>query len=115
MSQRVMRRTGHVQDIITPLEQQILNSGMSCERVDSFGNSFGGVIVWVLVYEKYFMRSSNRASLTLTLIETNGVITANVMASGGGSAAIHRFSWGVEGRFEQDGWDALASMGFVDA
>ncbi|HIZ84219.1 MAG TPA: hypothetical protein H9668_07380 [Firmicutes bacterium] len=113
MAQQIMRRTGRIQEIIAPLEQQIVSSGMSCERVDAFGDVFGGVTVWVLVYEKYFMRASNRATLTLTLIESGGVITANVMASGGGSAAIHRFSWGVEESFAQDGWNALAAVGFT--
>lgn len=113
MSQKIMRRNGHLQEILGAVEQQILNSGMSCERVDQFGDNFGGTLVWVMVYEKYFMRSSNRASLTLTLIEQNGLITANVMASGGGQGAWHRFSWGTEESFEETAWDALAAVGFA--
>lgn len=113
MAQNTVCRAGCLQELIGPLQQQILNCGMSCELVDSYGDRFGEVTVWVMIYEKYFMRSSNRASLTLTLIETGGVVTANVMASGGGQGAWHRFSWGTEESFAQSAWGALASMGFA--
>lgn len=114
MAQRSMWKRGRIRDILAPLEQQILISGMSCERVDSFEYAVGETIVWVLIYEKYFCRSSSRASLTLTLVEANETVTANAMASGGGQGTFHRFSWGVEDSFAQDGWNALAALGFAE-
>jgi hypothetical protein len=51
-----------------------------------------------MVFEKYFMRASNRASCTVVLTG-QGARSVDAIGSGGGQGALFSFSWGAEDSF----------------
>ena len=58
------------------------------------------------LFEKYYMRSSNRATLTFLASNLDGVTHVHLAAGGGGQGMIFRFDWGA-GDFVELAEDAL--------
>ncbi len=81
------------------LDEGIRASGMSVELVDSSAARFGGVTVRLYVYDKFYMRNSSRASLTLEVVgdDDNAYVTA--IGAGGGNGSFLSFSYGAEENF----------------
>lgn len=81
------------------LDEGIRSSGMSVELVDSSVDRVGSVTVRLFVYDKYYMRNSSRASLTLQIIgdDNNSYVTA--IGAGGGNGSFLNFSYGAEEDF----------------
>jgi len=102
---------GNFEEILGGLHTYIMNSAMSIEQVDEARYEMQGVEVAVSVYDKYYMRSSNRASLTLTVIGNSTDIQVCAIGAGGGSGALFNFSWGAEEDFVDVVAQALRNMG----
>ena len=62
---------------------------------------FGEQEVHVVVLEKYYMRSSNRASLTVTTDNLEGQTKVHAVASGGSEGMFMRFDWGAGNNFRK--------------
>ena len=60
---------GDFNKVVAELDQAIMGSAMSMNLVDESTFSSGDVRVAVRVYDKYFMRNSSRASLSLTVVD----------------------------------------------
>lgn len=72
------------------------NNGISTECVAQYRNySPDGKEVIMLVFEKYFMRNSSRASLSVVIENINGRTVVSSVGSGGGQGTWHRFDWGA--------------------
>ncbi|MEN0070091.1 MAG: DUF6054 family protein [Propionicimonas sp.] len=91
---------------IPPLEAaevvrtRVLASGSSVECVGEYVNrSADGRDVVMLVFEKYFMRNSSRASLSVVLENVNGQTWVGATGSGGGQGAVFSFDWGTGEEF----------------
>lgn len=90
------------------VENYIRQSAVSTELVDRYdAASNDGRQICVLVFEKYFMRNSSRASLTVTLENLNGAAHVRAVGSGGGQGTFFHFDWGAGGSFESDVEEAL--------
>jgi hypothetical protein len=87
---------GDFDTIVLELDQKILNGGMSMNLVDENSFSSGDMQVLVRVYDKYFMRTSSRASLSLTVVDDGRTIYISAIGAGGGQGVVFNFSWGVE-------------------
>lgn len=59
---------GNFEEVINKLQNNIMNSGMSMNLVDESNFGSGDSNIAVRVYDKYFMRNGNRASLSLTVV-----------------------------------------------
>lgn len=58
-------------------------------------------ITYFLVVEKFFYRTSNRASLSIVISEFDEVTSIiEAVGSGGGQGWIFKFDWGVKASFE---------------
>ena len=112
MARISMQGHGDINQIAGSLTRDIESSGMSCTLVDSISRSGGSCRLVVLVFEKYYMRTSNRASLTVVLTGQDQVIYADAIGSGGGQGAIFRFSWGAEENFVSTAERFLRQYGF---
>jgi hypothetical protein len=66
-----------------------------------------------MVFEKYFMRASNRASLTVMVSGEGETVCVDAIGSGGGQGAIFKFSWGAEEGFVGTVEKILAGCGFM--
>lgn len=78
--------------------------------VDQYTRSAGGRELVVLIMEKYFMRTSNRATLTMIAdnFDGDGRTKVRLTGSGGGSGAFMKFDWGAGASFSGKAEEALA-------
>lgn len=87
---------GEFEKVVNCLESDIGNSGISMNLVDKSNYNNGNTKVAVRVYDKYFARNGNRASLSLTIIGHEDNIFISAIGAGGGSGVIFNFSLGAE-------------------
>ena len=81
------------------LDDGIRSSGMSVELVDSSSVRLGNVTVRLYVYDKYYMRNSSRASLTVEIIGNDDICCVTAIGAGGGNGSFLSFSYGAEEDF----------------
>jgi len=78
------------------VRQQVEASGTTVECVGDYVNrSPDGREVIMLVFEKYYMRNSSRASLSVVLESLNDQTWVGYLGSGGGQGAVFKFDWGT--------------------
>ena len=83
------------------IEAAVQNSGMSVEQVGYHqSTSPDGKTAILLVYDKYYMRNSSRASLSVLIENLEGSTTVVAIGSGGSQGAIFNFDWGTANNFE---------------
>ena len=99
MAKLSMQGHGSVHQISQLLVREIEASGLSTTLVDSVERTVGSSFVQVMVFEKYYMRSSNRASLTVVVTGIDDQVFVDAIGAGGGQGAFLRFSWGAEEDF----------------
>jgi hypothetical protein len=103
---------GSASEIAAMLSEEIQGSAMSCELVDSVSRELGETSFHLLVFDKYFMRNSSRASLTVSVIGRQGQVIVDAIGSGGGQGALFNFAWGAEEDFVSVVEDILRNIGF---
>lgn len=87
---------GDFKTIVENLDDEIINSGVSMQLVDTSHFETGDTKVSVHIYDKFFMRNSSRASLSVTVVGSDDIIFVSAIGSGGGQGAFFNFSWGAE-------------------
>ena len=112
MARITMQGKGNSREIVQYLGDEMLKTGMSVELLESFERMFHGVTVYTLVFEKYFMRSSNRASLTAVIMDQEGEILVDIIGSAGGQGVFFKMSWGAEEDFIYSLESILETLGF---
>ena len=85
---------------------------VGAEAVSQQKLRFGEADVWLLVYEKYFFRVNNFATLTVLLTEEAGAQTARIVVAGGG-ASMSNVSCGANQKFARECVEALEEAGFT--
>ncbi len=88
--------TGHFETIVNHLQQDIGESALTMNLVDESNYSCGDTNIAVRVYDKYFMRNGNRASLSLTVVGHENAIYISAISAGGGQGILFNFSLGAE-------------------
>lgn len=113
MSKLSMIGNGNFSNILNQIHIEILNTGSSCEIVDSVYNNSESMQIDVKVYEMYFMRTSSRCSLTVvSTLFKNGTIKVDAISSGGGVGVIFKLDYGSENRFLKPVETVLLRNGF---
>jgi hypothetical protein len=112
MASLSMKGTGDAQEIANVLISGVQNSAMSCQLVDRISRSLDDFTYDLLVFEKYYMRSSNRASLSVCVIGRGAEVIVDAVGAGGGQGVLFRFSWGAEENFVNVVRQLLSPMGF---
>jgi hypothetical protein len=87
---------GSYPNLIHELEENILSSGVSMRVVEESIYVSHPLRVITKVYDKYFMRNSSRASLSLTVVEDGRTTHVIAIGAGGSQGVIFNFSWGAE-------------------
>ena len=87
---------GEFEKVVTQLQDDIENRGISINLVDESNYTSGDTQIAVRVYDKYFMRNGNRASLSLTVVGNGNNIFISAIGAGGGKGVIFNFSLGAE-------------------
>lgn len=88
--------TGQFDQVLAHLQNDISNSGASMRLVDESYHSSGNTQIAVQVYDKYFMRNGNRASLSLTVVGYGHEVFISAIGAGGGQGVFLNFSLGAE-------------------
>ncbi|MET3576507.1 DUF6054 family protein [Bhargavaea ullalensis] len=89
------------------LVREAISSSVSGRLVDQYVRTHGAQDMVVLIMEKYFMRTNNRATLTLVADNFDGKTKVRLTGSGGGEGAFLRFDWGAGANFSETGERAL--------
>lgn len=84
------------EEVVRRLQDDIENSGMSVNLVEESNYTSVDTKIAVRVYDKYFMRNGNRASLSLTVVGHGNNIFISAIGAGGGQGVIFNFSLGAE-------------------
>ena len=87
---------GQFEEVINRLQNDIDNSGVTMNLVDESNYTSGDTKIAVRVYDKYFMRNGNRASLSLTVVGRGNDIFISAIGAGGGQGILFNFSLGAE-------------------
>lgn len=87
---------GEFEQVLNHLHNNIMESGFSMNLVDESNYNLGDTKIGVRVYDKYFMRNGNRASLSLTVVGHNNEIYVSAIGAGGGQGVLFNFSLGAE-------------------
>jgi hypothetical protein len=66
----------------------------------------------MMVFEKYYYRAGNRASLSVMMTEIDGRITVDAVSTGGSTGVLIRFNWGAENSFVGLVEKTLRNLGF---
>ncbi len=88
--------TGQFEEVVNQLQEDIDNSGLTMNLVDESNYISGNTNIAVRVYDKYFMRNGNRASLSLTVVGHGDNIFISAIGAGGGKGVLFNFSLGAE-------------------
>ncbi|MGN0134339.1 MAG: DUF6054 family protein [Anaerotignum sp.] len=98
---------------LSPLEaaekvKDAVTGTFSGEILDEYKRTLpnGKEIVMVL-FEKYYMRSGNRATLTFLADNLEETTKVHLSAGGGSEGMLFRFDWGAGASFAQLAQDAL--------
>jgi hypothetical protein len=89
------------------IETFVVKGSISGTLVDRYVRRFGEHEVHVVVLEKYYMRSNNRASLTVTVDNLEGQTKVHAVASGSSEGIFMRFDWGAGNNFANSVESAL--------
>ena len=87
---------GQFEEVVNHLQNDIGNSGISMNLVDESNYTDGDIKIAVRVYDKYFARNGNRASLSLTVVGHGNNLFISAIGAGGGKGIIFNFSLGAE-------------------
>ncbi len=87
-----------INHIINIISSKMQNS-FSCRLIDAVQRKIGKYYMCVLVFDKYYMRASNRASLTVIITENENSVIVDAVGAGGGQGIIFNFSFGAEEDF----------------
>ena len=113
MAKLSMQGKGNGEEIKDYIIEEMVRSGMTVELIDSVTRQIGNATVYILVFEKYYMRSSNRASLTAVVTAENKDIIVDVIGAGGGQGVVFKWSWGAEESFVSSIENILAGKNFT--
>lgn len=103
-----LRGLGTVDQTAALLQADMPNAGVSCELVTRVDRNS----VCLLIYEKYYMRNSSRATLTVLISERDGEVTVDAVASGAGNGSLFNFDFGAAEDFEDSVRQSLTRNGF---
>lgn len=112
MAKVYMHGTIGFAETVNLLSSKVPDCGLSCSLSDSADHRIGDVRVSVLVFEKYFMRSSNYASLTLVVSGRDGDVGVDIIGAGARQSLLSFTSWGTEESFVHAASDILSEHGF---
>ncbi|MEX1307381.1 MAG: DUF6054 family protein [Eubacteriales bacterium] len=100
MAEQSFRGRGDAKVIARMITDEVQAAGVTNNLVGSKIRENGDMTVVLLVFEKYYMRASNRASLSVMISQArDGEMTVDAVSSGGGQGVIFSFSWGAEDNF----------------
>lgn len=115
MAQLSMRGSLSFSETADIIKTGVVNSAVSAELVDVINRTSadGDTLIKMMAFEKYYWRSSNRASLTVLISGRDGDVYVDAIGAGGGQGIVFKLSWGAEEDFVGTVRRILEARGFV--
>lgn len=112
MSRKVIKMIGNR---LKPIEElvPILIRNLSEELVLKSIRQYDDCKVGLVVMEKLYLRTGSYANLTVLLVETSKIQTAQIIGSGGGNG-VFNLSWGTNSNFAESARSVLEEYGFTE-
>lgn len=79
------------------VDRAVVDGSITGQQIDTYTLNSGDWQCRVIVYEKHFLRVSNRLTLTVVIDDLDGRTRVHCVSGGGGDAL--RFDWGASDRF----------------
>lgn len=95
-------------EAMNKIHNGVIGGSISGKLVDYYERVSGDHQVVVFVLEKYFMRTSNRSSMTVTIDNFGDATKVHAVASGSSESPFFRFDWGAGDSFANSVENALA-------
>jgi hypothetical protein len=89
------------------IDDAVLRGSFTGECIDSYGAGGQGGGFILRVYEKHYMRVSNRLTLTVVIDDLSGTTRVHCVGGGGGEG-LFAFDWGAADSFSGTVVGALA-------
>lgn len=93
------------------LDESIRNSALSMRLVEEHVIVMHPITVTTRVYDKYFMRNSSRACLTVTIVDNGYTMNVVALAAGGSQGLFLNLSWGAESELVNLVKNSLSKLG----
>lgn len=113
MARVAMEGIGNIKEVTDTIIDEILNGSVSGDLTSEIYRGSEGFEIILLVFEKYYMRISSRASLSVLIINNKGNITVDSVGGGAGQGPLFKMSWGAEEHFAEAIVKPLEKLGFV--
>lgn len=95
-------------EAMNKIQDGVIGGSVTGKLIDSYERISGNHQVVVFVLEKFFMRTSNRSSMTVTIDNFDGTTKVHAVASGSSESPFFRFDWGAGDSFANSVENALA-------
>lgn len=95
-----MKNTQFKVDLSVLEAVRLLKRSSFADLVDQEIREVGNNHLAILIFEKYFIRVSNRVSLVVIIDDFDGNSNIKAIASGGGRGVYSDFDWGASDSFE---------------
>jgi hypothetical protein len=110
MAKFEIRVQGDFQTILTKLNKDITSD--LCDLVDESNYEDANIKMAVRVYDKYFVRNGNRASLSVNIVDNGYEVFISAIGAGGGRGGFFNFSLGAESALTNIVVKSISQMGY---
>lgn len=112
MSNLKMTGTGSIEDVGGAIYSAVVNGSITGECRMDVKAKFDNGESRMMVFEKFYYRAGNRASLSVMITEIDDRITVDAVSTGGSTGVFIRFNWGAENSFVGIVEKTLRNLGF---
>jgi len=112
MSTIRMQGSGSIDQISGAIYNEIVRGSITGECRLDVKHQFENGQTRMMVFEKFYYRAGNRASLTVLITEKDDQIIVDAISTGGSTGALIRFNWGAENSFVGLVEKTLRNLGF---
>lgn len=107
-----MKGTGTIDQVGSAIYNAVVNGSLTGECRMDVKATFEDGATRMMVFEKYYYRAGNRASLSVLITQKDNQVRVNAISTGGSTGVIFRFNWGAESKFTSIVEKTLKNLGF---
>lgn len=104
----------NVNDTASFIKREANNLGFTMELISESKYNNDDFYVYMFVFEKFYYRSSNRASLSVLITGDSEKSYVDAVSSGAGQGWLFKFSWGADKNFINGFRKLLVNKGYQE-
>lgn len=95
----IYKGKGSAKEVAEKISNYLMSKGFTCDLNFKTYEEVNNVKIAFMMFEQYYYRVSNYLSLSVEVIEFNGVVKVSAASSGGSQGIIFKITWGAENNF----------------